>query len=478
MMFRSLFFIAPLVASDEQTAMLQLNRRGEVSSHSLNDALVGSLEHSLMSKEPEKPSEHAMCTYYLKSDPKHTTLLQKIAQLKGDEKTQQLLQRAMDSIGEQNLRSLEENLMSKDDDKKEDKKVEEEKKLTPCQVLIELRNAFKDHMHNEREVANKIRETGHKVGEMVEDIVKKSLDAALSVLNEGKTLDEAKVHLKEINLKQKLKEIQEHRRDEVEKSLEAIENAIPKLKGSEMQTTFNTSKTALKDAVTGYENVTIHLLDNQIKGMMTSMTLPVAPGYTDADVQKVFADIQTNMASDHGKAKEALNTGIGYVKKFIDHQFEKQANNTWKAFSDFWSNAKVLATDSNVTMKTPPENIGDDLFWEQAAWYLEKDSVPVTLEAPCLATAFDKNKAGEFAPRKICDGADLKCADEFLYLAKKNNKVAKTQCEEVEKADIPNDTKVSDKKITDKFPFLAKADGKTCEKWEKIKDACKSIKKM
>merc|ERR1740138_194384 len=114
MMFRSLFFIAPLAASEEQTAMLQLNRRGEVSQHTVNDALVGSLEQSLMSKDvAEKPSPTAMCTYYLKTV-HGDSLLQKMSELKGQEKTQQLLQRAMDSVGEQNLRSLEENLMSKD----------------------------------------------------------------------------------------------------------------------------------------------------------------------------------------------------------------------------------------------------------------------------------------------------------------------------------------------------------------------------
>merc|ERR1719453_60592 len=126
---------------------------------------MGSLEQSLMAKEPEKMSETAVCTYYLKTV-HATTLMQKMSELKGEEKTQQLLQRAMDSVGAENLRNLEENLMSKDDDDKKEVK-DSEKKLTPCEVLTELRHAFKHHMDHFREVKSKTESTGEKLGNLI-----------------------------------------------------------------------------------------------------------------------------------------------------------------------------------------------------------------------------------------------------------------------------------------------------------------------
>jgi hypothetical protein len=496
MMFRSLFFIAPLAASEEQTAMLQLNRRGEVSQHTVNDALVGSLEQSLMSKDvAEKPSPTAMCTYYLKTV-HGDSLLQKMSELKGQEKTQQLLQRAMDSVGEQNLRNLEENLMSKDDDKKVEVK-ESEKKLTPCQVLTELRHAFKHNMNDQREVQDMIKETGKKVGEMVEETVKKSLDAALKVMKEKNSYEEAKKELKEIKLSDKLKEIQDIQKEEVEKSIAAFEEVIPNLKGSPMATTLKTKKTKLGDDVAKYEQAALVTLDEDMGAMMTSFTIPTptkkdkdgkdvpAAGYSEEDVKKAFKAIQDNIPANEEKAKEGLEQAIEYVKKYIDHVFEKHANNVWTPFKTLWG--EILSTDADFIMEEPPKcdgdspkgclDIGDDLFWQQASAYLEDKHV----ESTCKVVSF-KDKGHDFHPRKVCDGDHpvLECEDEFLYLAKKAGKNAKEACEKVEATDLPDDTKLSDKEFTDitELDFMKKNDGKTCEKWEKIKDACKSIKKM
>merc|ERR1711918_278684 len=87
-----------------------------------------------------------------------------------------LLQKMSQLKGEHNIRNLEENLMSKDDDDKKVEVKDSEKKLSPCEILTELRHAFKHHMDHYREVKAMTEHTADKVGQLVEETVKKSLD--------------------------------------------------------------------------------------------------------------------------------------------------------------------------------------------------------------------------------------------------------------------------------------------------------------
>merc|ERR1719408_360099 len=126
-------------------------------------------------------------------------------------------------------------------------------------------------------------------------------------------------------------------------------------------------------------------------------------------------------------------------------------------------------------MKAPPKEISDRLFWSQARAYLDTNS---HVEGVCKSPAYDEKKPDEFVPREICNGEEVKCADEMQYLAKKKDVDVKAVCAKVKAKtigkDLGNDTKLSDKKFTaiTELSFMADNDGKTCEKWEKVKDAC------
>lgn len=391
-------------------------------------------------------------------------------QVRGRDETKELLHRSSADLGQQTLRTLEENLMGKNGADTAMctyymKSRHGNESLSPCETLGVLERTFHESLKDFMEFDQIMQGTMHKVMDsMMAGALFEGSDAATNETNEtNATMGEALLDAETAFTFGITAEGQEF-----VKLTTAIRNALEELGGSQTRTEMAAELDTLFAGARDTFTETVHAVEEDIKKVMKGETITLPDGATFS-----VATLLEHLATG---SRRAFGEAIGMLVQYINERFATAMNLVGQHVSKFWRVVLHFpegAEDPFAGLEwSKPRDMKkmEQLFWHIARGYLD---LAEHIESVCKSEGFQLKKAKAFAPRKICKDKDPPlCVDEFLYVAAVGGEDAHEICKTASKYR-------SDKALQKQCPDPSVAE-EACKPAQFIhsEGACKSVKDL